>query len=151
MSKILRITARCRHTIFDLRSFRIESRIIPTLQILARTRWAGSCGTWRGGGGGGSGGSSGSSGGRGRCGRGASTHARPHVVELGARIVEVIEGLVKVLILADGRRDKRTRANVVGREIPIHGSTEIVFYYVLCFFLHDVDGVKRYQFLLSRI
>ena len=65
--------------------------------------------------------------------------------------MEVIEGIVKVLILADGRRDKRTRANVVGREIPIHGSTEIVFYYVLCLFLHDVDGVKRYQFLLGRI
>jgi len=103
---------------------------------------------WRGGGGG----NSSSSSGRVRCGRRrATTHARLHVVELGARIVEVIKSLVKALILADGRRDKRTRANVVGREIPIHGSAEIVLYYVLCFFLHDVDGVKRYQFLLGLI
>ena len=65
--------------------------------------------------------------------------------------MEVIKSLVKALILADGRRDKRTRADVVGREIPIHGSTEIVFYDVLCFFLHDVDGIKRYQFLLGLI
>jgi len=112
--------------------------MIPTLQILARTRWAGSCGTWRGGG-------------PGRRGRGASTHARLHVVELGARIVEVIKSLVEATILADGRRDKRTRANVVGREIPIHGSPEIVFHYVLCLFLHDVDSIKRNEFLLGRI
>jgi len=104
------------------------------LQILARTRLAGGCGTWRGGGGGG---------GPGRCGRAASTHARPHVVELGARIVEVIEGVVKSLILAYGRRDKRARANMVGREVPIHGSAETVFYYILRLFLHDVDGIKR--------
>ena len=110
--------------------------MIPTLQILARTRWG------RGGGGGSS--SSGP-------GRGASTHARLHVVELGARIVEVIKSPIKSLILADGRRDKRTRASVIGREIPIHGSTEIVFYYILCLFLHDVDGIKRDQFLLGRI
>ena len=111
--------------------------MIPTSQILAWARWAGSCGTWRNCGG--------------RRGRAASTHARPHVVELGARIVDVIEGVVKTLILADGRRDKRTRANVVGREIPIHGSTETMVYYILRLFLHDVDGIKRDQFLLGRI
>jgi len=106
------MTAWCRHTIFGPRSFRIESRMILALQILLRTRWAGSCGTWRGGGGG-DGGNRSSNGGHGRCGRGASTHAQLHVVKLGARIVEVIEGLVKVRILADGRRDKGTRTNVV--------------------------------------
>ena len=123
--------------------------MIPTFQILARTRLAGSCGTWRDGGGG-DGGGSGSSSSSGRE-RGATTHARLHVVELGTRIVEVIKSLVKTLILADGRRDKRTRANVVGQELPIHRSTETIFYYILRFFLHDVDGVKRYQFLLGRI